>query len=96
MAKTKTIPFDAAEFLDTEEAQAAYLEEAFATADPAFVTRSLGVVARARGMTAIAKEAGVGRESLYKALSDGGNPEFGTIMKVLSALGLELTIKPAA
>lgn len=95
MAKVKTLPFDAAEFLDTDEAQAAYLDEAFATGDAAFIARSIGVVARARGMSSIAKEAGLGRESLYKALSGEGNPEFGTIMKVLRALNLGISVKPA-
>jgi probable addiction module antidote protein len=96
MAKVKTVAFDAAEFLDTEEAQAAYLQEAFATGDPAYIARSVGTVARARGMSAIARDAGVGRESLYKALSGEGNPEFGTIVKVLSALHLALSVKPLA
>lgn len=96
MAKIKTVPFDAAEFLDTEEAQAAYLEEAFATGDPAFIAKSIGVVARARGMSAIAKDAGVGRESLYKALSGEGNPEFATIVKVLRALKIGISIKAGA
>jgi probable addiction module antidote protein len=96
MARVKTVPFDAAEFLGDEEAQAAYLDEAFAIGDPAFIAKSIGVVARARGMTAIAKEAGVGRESLYKALSGEGNPEFGTIVKVLRALKLSVSVKAGA
>jgi probable addiction module antidote protein len=88
---TKTYPYDSAEFLDSDEAVAEYMDEAFKTGDPAFVTRCLGVVARARGMTQIARDAGVSRESLYRALSDKGNPEFGTILRVIEALGLRLT-----
>lgn len=88
----KTVPFDPAEFLDTEEAQAVYLDEAFATGDLAFISKSLGVVARARVMTDIAKGAGVSRESLYRALSKGGNPELGTLLKVIGAMGLQLRV----
>lgn len=88
----KTVPFDAAEFLDTEEAQAAYLSEILADGDPALVTQAIGTVARARGMTEVAKAAGMGRESLYKALSPGGNPQFATILKVIRALGLTLSV----
>ena len=92
---TKTIPFDAAELLDTPEAQAEYLSLAMEEGDPAVIARAVGVVARARGMTAIARDAGVGRESLYKALSEDGNPELGTIVKVLGAMGLRLAAIPA-
>lgn len=88
MAKTR--PFDAAEYLDTPEAIAAYLTEAFETNDPAFITHSIGTVARARGMTAVAKEAGLARENLYKALSSEGRPELGTIIKVLASFGVHL------
>jgi probable addiction module antidote protein len=91
---TKTFAFDAAELLDSPEAQAAYLSEIMAGGDPAEIAQAIGTVARARGMTAVARDAGVGRESLYKALSGEGNPEFGTIMKVLRALGLGLTVTP--
>jgi probable addiction module antidote protein len=96
MAKVKTVAFDAAEFLDTPEAQAAYLQEAFETGDSADIVRSIGTVARARGMSAIARDAKMGRESLYKALSGEGNPEFATIVKVLSALDITLSVKPPA
>jgi probable addiction module antidote protein len=88
MAKTR--PFDAAEYLDTPEVIAAYLTEAFETNDPAFITDAIGTVARARGMSAVAKEAGLSRENLYKALSSEGRPEFGTVMKVLDSLGVHL------
>jgi probable addiction module antidote protein len=89
---TKTFAFDAAELLDSPETQAAYLSEIMAGGSPAEIAQAIGTVARARGMTAVARDAGVGRESLYKALSGEGNPEFGTIMKVLGALGLGLTV----
>jgi len=87
----KTFPFDAAKYLDSDEAIAVYLDEAFATQDPAFITHAIGVAARARGMTQIAKDAGLSRESLYKALSNTGNPEFATVLRVLQALGLRMT-----
>jgi probable addiction module antidote protein len=96
MAKTVTTPWDPAEHLDTEEDMAAYLEAALEEGDPVLVAAALGDIARAKGMTQVAREAGLGRESLYKALSPGGNPEFATIMKVISALGLQLHAMPAS
>src|SRR5215210_2628709 len=90
MKKTETRPWDAAELLATEEDMAAYLEAALEESDPALVAAVLGDIARAKGMTQIAREAGLGRESLYKALSADGNPEFATILKVIRALGLRL------
>lgn len=95
MAKTKTPPWDPAEHLETDEDIAAYLEAAFEGGDPALVAAALGDIARAKGMTQLARETGLGRESLYKALSPSGNPEFATIMKVISALGLKLHAAPA-
>jgi probable addiction module antidote protein len=92
MAKTK--PFDAAEYLDDSETIAEYLTEALETGDAAFVARAIGTVARAQGMTAIAKDAGLSRENLYRALGAEGHPEFETIMKVLNALGVRLVAKP--
>ena len=89
-----TTRFDAAEYLDTPERQAAYITAALETGDPAFVRDALGLVARARGMAEIAKAADLNRESLYKALGESGNPEFGTVMRVLSALGLTLSARP--
>ena len=94
--KTNTRPFDPAEYVDGDEGVAAYIEEALETNDPAFIADALGVVARARGMSRIAKDAGLSRESLYKALSAEGNPEFGTIVRVLQALGLRLSVQPVA
>jgi len=91
----KTTRFDSAEYLDSDEAISAYLEEALETDDPAFITRALGTVARARGMSQIAKETGLSRESLYKALSAEGNPEFSTIIRVMQALGLRFSVTDA-
>ena len=90
----KTRPFDAAEYLDSPEAIAAYLSEAFETNDPGFITEAIGTVARARGMSALAKDTGLSRENLYKALSSEGHPEFSTVMKVLGLLGVELHAQP--
>lgn len=96
MAKTVTTAWDPAEHLRTEEDMAAYLEAALEEGDPNLVAAALGDIARAKGMTQVAREAGLGRESLYKALSPTGNPEFATILKVISALGLQLHATPAA
>ena len=95
MAKTITTPWDPAEHLKTEEDMAAYLEAALEEADPTLIAAALGDIARAKGMTQVAREAGLGRESLYKALSPTGNPEFATILKVVAALGLQLRAAPA-
>lgn len=93
-AKLKTTTFDAADYLDDADAIAFYLEEAFATEDSAYITHALGVAARAKGMTEVARKTGLSRESLYKALSAEGNPEFATILKVMRALDLKITAKP--
>jgi probable addiction module antidote protein len=90
----KTTRFDAADFLDSEERQVAYIGAALETGDADFVRDALGLVARARGMGEIAKAAGLNRESLYKALGETGNPEFSTIMRVLGAMGLTLSTRP--
>jgi probable addiction module antidote protein len=94
MSKAKTKPFDPAEYLDDKESIAAYMSDALESEDPAFVADALGVVARARGMSEIAREAGVSRESLYRSLSTDGNPEFATVLRVLRALGLRLSVAP--
>jgi probable addiction module antidote protein len=91
----KTRRFDAASYLDTEERQAAYIAAALETGDAEFVRDALGLVARARGMARLAKQAGLNRESLYKALGESGNPEFGTVMRIVRALGLTLSARPA-
>jgi len=92
----KTIRFDAAAYLDTEERQIACIATALESGDADFVRDALGLVARARGMAGIAKKAGLNRESLYKALGGAGNPEFGTVMRIVHALGLTLSARPAA
>lgn len=91
----KTTRFDAADYLDNEERQAAYITAALETGDADFVRDALGLVARARGIGEVAKNAGLNRESLYKALGDTGNPEFSTVMRVLRAMGLTLSARPA-
>ena len=90
--QTTTRAWDAAAYLETKEDVAAYLDAALAEDDPALLAAALGDVARARGMTEIARETGLGRESLYKALSAEGNPEFGTVQKVMRSLGLKLRV----
>ena len=93
MGKTKTIRWDAAEHLETEEDMAAYLEAALEEGEISLVAAALGDIARAKGMTEIARKTGLARESLYKALSPDGNPEFATVLKVVEALGLKLHAK---
>jgi probable addiction module antidote protein len=91
--KTKTSPWDVAEHLRTTEEMAAYLEACIeeADGDAAFIAKALGDIARAQGMTQVARESGLSRESLYKALSGKRSPSFDTILKVVSALGLKLS-----
>jgi probable addiction module antidote protein len=86
----KTRKWDAAAALDTPERIALYLEEAFVDGDPQLISAAIGDVARAHGMTQLAEETGLTREALYRALSDQGNPEFATVLKVLGALGIRL------
>lgn len=90
MEKTQTKPWDPAEHLETEEDMAAYLNVALEEGDLSLILASLGDIARARRMSAVAEETGLGRESLYKSLSVNGNPEFATVLKVLRVLGLQL------
>jgi probable addiction module antidote protein len=90
----ETLPFDIANELDDDEALAVYLDEALATGDPAYFAHALGKVAKARGMTKIAREAGLSRGSLYAALSEGGNPTLATLMQVMKSLGLRLGAEP--
>jgi probable addiction module antidote protein len=97
MAKTKTTKYDVAEHLRTPKEMAAYLEACLeeADGDAAFIAKALGDIARAKGMTQVARDAGLSRESLYKALSGERSPGFDTIIKVIGALGLELHAKEA-
>lgn len=102
MAKTEltikaplaTKAWDPADHMRTEEDRAAYLEAALEEGDPMLVAAALGDIARAKGMSQVARDAGLGRESLYKALSPTGNPEFATILKVVAALGMQLHATP--
>lgn len=91
----ETKPWDPTEHLDSAEAIAAYVEAAFEDGDPALIAAVIGDVARARGMTQLAKEAGVSRETIYKAFSEGGNPTLETLTGVIRALGLKLTVRAA-
>jgi len=86
--------FDPAAHRDDDEAIAAYLSDAFETQDVAFISDAIGVVARAKGMKQIAQEAGVSRESLYRALSSSGNPELGTVLKVLASMNIRISAQP--
>ena len=92
----RTRPYDSAEYLDSPEGIAEYLSDALETNDAAFIAQAIGTAARARGMSEIAREAGVSRENLYRALSGETKPEFETIVRVLAALGVQLAAKPAA
>lgn len=96
VTKVKLRPYDLAAYLKTEEDVANYLEAVFEDGNSALIAHALGVVARSKGMAKIAKKAGLGRESLYKALSREGNPELMTVLKVVRALGLRLTVTAAA
>ncbi len=90
-------PYDAAEFLTDEETVATYLTDALETEDPRIIAKALGAVARARGgMAQLAQETGLSREALYRALSDSGNPELATVLKVMRALGIRLKATIAA
>ncbi len=92
MGKLKLRKWDSVEYLKTDEDMVAYLEACIAEAgdDAAFIAAALGDIARAKGMTQLARDTGLGRESLYKALSGEGNPSFATILKVMRALGIKL------
>ena len=90
MTEIQTRPWDAADYLETDDDIVAYPETAFDDGDPGLVAAAFGDIAKARGMTKVAAKAGLGRESLYKALSPNGNPEFAIVLKVMQALGLRL------
>ncbi|MGJ5096463.1 addiction module antidote protein [Bradyrhizobium oligotrophicum] len=93
ISKLKT--FDAAEHLRTPTARAEYLNLVLADGDPAEVRDALNLVARAQGMSQVAKAAGVTREGLYKTLGENGNPEFATVLRIITAMGIRLTAEPA-
>lgn len=94
---TKTVPYDVSEQLRTPEEMAAYLDAWLdeAPEDAAGIARALGDIARAKGMTQVARDAGLSRESLYKALGENGNPSFATVLKVVRALGVKFHAAPA-
>ena len=86
--------FDIAEILDSEQAMAEYLNAALEDDDPAFLITAIGDIARAQGMSKIAEKTGLGRESLYKSFREDASPRFDTVQRVVSALGLKLTVEP--
>lgn len=90
-----TTPFDAAEFLDTPEAEAEYLAAAFETGDAEYIKSALATLSRAHGMSGIAKDANVSRQSLYKSLSETGDPKLSTFLGVVKALGMTVSIQQA-
>ena len=91
----ETTHCDSADFLDSPESIAAYIEAAFEDGDPALITHALGVVARAKGMSQLARDAGVTREALYKALTADGDPKLSIFIGVMKALGMRLTARAA-
>lgn len=91
----ETTPFDAAEYLTSEEAQIQLLKDAIEEGDPTYIAHALGVVARARGVSEFARETGLSREAIYKAFRPGGNPTLDTLTKATKALGLKLTLVAA-
>ena len=96
MMALKVYPFDPARYLETEEDILYYLEAAMEGNDPKHIASALGDVARSKGMTEVARKTGLGRQALYAALSESGNPTLETLLAVLSALGLELTVHKRA
>ena len=90
---TETIPWDPVDGLTSTEAEIAYLQAAFEDGDPALIAAVIGDIARARGMTQIAREAGLSREAMYKAFRRGGNPTLVTLASVVKALGMKLSIQ---
>jgi probable addiction module antidote protein len=92
----ETKPFDPAKYLDTPESQAELLADALASGHAGYIADALGIIARARGMTEIAKQAGITREALYKSLSEDGDPKLSTLLGVIRALGMALSVQPIA
>ena len=92
MKVSELMEFDASKYLKDDEMIRAYLAQAFEAGDPVEIQAALGDVAKARGMSVLARDSGIKREALYRALSDRGNAEFATIMKVVTAMGLHLTL----
>lgn len=93
--KLQTQPWDVIEHLKTNDDMIAYLDAALEDGDPTLIVAVLGDIARAKGMTSLARDTGLGRESLYKSLSPTGNPEFATVLKVVRSLGLQFHVQAA-
>lgn len=89
----KTYPYDPADALTSREAISIFIADAFETGDPAYITHALGVVARSKGMSELARETGLSREQLYRSFSEQGNPTLKTMLAVMNALGLDMTAK---
>ena len=89
----KTKPFDAAKYITSDEDQVDLITDALESGHAGYIAAALGTVAKARGMTEVATQAGLNRQALYAALREGGNPTLDTVLKVVHALGLELTVK---
>ncbi len=92
--KKKLAPFDAAEYLDSEEVIAEYLNAALEDENPDVFLTAIGDIAKARGMAQLAKDTGLGRESLYKAIAPGAKPRYDTVLKLVRALGVDLHVTP--
>ena len=92
----KLLPFDMSRYLDSDEAVAEYLSQVLADGDADELIEAIGHIAKARGMAQVAKDAGLGRESLYKALAPGAKPRFDTVLRVARALGVQLSAQPVA
>lgn len=93
MGRVKTYPYDPSEALGSPEAIAVFMADAFETGDAAYIAHALGVVARAKGMSELARETGLSREQLYRSFSEKGNPTLKTMLAVMRALGLDITAK---
>ena len=93
MGRVKTYPYDPAEDLISKEGIAIFMADALETGDAAYIAKALGVVARAKGMTELARETGLSREQLYRSFSEEGNPTLKTMLAVMNALGLDMTVK---
>jgi probable addiction module antidote protein len=95
MRRIKTIPYDPADDLISKDGIAIFLKDAFETGDAAYIAKAFGVVARAKGMTELARETGLSREQLYRSFSEEGNPTLKTMLAVMTALGIDLSAKAA-
>lgn len=93
MGNVKTYPYDPADALTSKEAIAVFMADAFETADSTYIAHALGVVARAKGMSELARETGLSREQLYRSFSEQGNPTLKTMLAVMRALGVDMTVK---